>query len=468
MLLGPRCHRLKVPSIVSFLVICFAVLTAAESDASALKALIDGVDLQLAVDTFHKWFAEGYGKECPVELGVARDGMRLGVFAKKKIPAESLYLSIPMHMIISDGTIFSTPRVGNAIQRLLGRLNGQLQPKQVSLSLFLIHERFIAQNRSFFFPYIQLIPSEHDIPEHFTEDELRLLRGTLIPAKVRNERARHRDDYILLRSLIQADKHMQSILPLHTFTLEHYIWTQGILNTRMIWWDGEPHLVPMLDMINCRQGPNPHRVHSTRRGSSNRADTLAPWTFEKGDQVFENYGQPNPTYFLWHGFVMEPNFHDCAQLNFVQAMSSHASPEKRKALERFQLHRRTEFCLKAKGYRSLAELLSATRILVATDKELALMKSAPQGKVSRVNEGKALSLVKKHITATLHDMATIDEIDKTFANKELPFRARMIRQYVFTQRQLMESLVNDLEEQIAPLRRKKTLQRTSISESGEL
>jgi len=34
-------------------------------------------------------------------------------------------------------------------------------------------------------------------------------------------------------------------------------------------------------------------------------------SFAYGDQVVENYGQPNYIYFLYHGFVLENNTHDC-------------------------------------------------------------------------------------------------------------------------------------------------------------
>ena len=30
----------------------------------------------------------------------------------------------------------------------------------------------------------------------------------------------------------------------------------GILGSRMIWWEGQPHLVPLLDMVNCAQLPS--------------------------------------------------------------------------------------------------------------------------------------------------------------------------------------------------------------------
>jgi hypothetical protein len=38
--------------------------------------------------------------------------------------------------------------------------------------------------------------------------------------------------------------------------------------------------------------------------------------FEVDEQVFENYGQPNHIYFLYHGFVLSSNTHDCVQIEF--------------------------------------------------------------------------------------------------------------------------------------------------------
>jgi hypothetical protein len=31
--------------------------------------------------------------------------------------------------------------------------------------------------------------------------------------------------------------------------------------------------------------------------------------------VFENYGQPNYIYFMYHGFVLENNTHNCVQID---------------------------------------------------------------------------------------------------------------------------------------------------------
>jgi hypothetical protein len=44
------------------------------------------------------------------------------------------------------------------------------------------------------------------------------------------------------------------------------------------------------------------------------AVTKAPWAFKSGEQLFENYGQPNHIYFSYHGFVLDNNTHDCVVL----------------------------------------------------------------------------------------------------------------------------------------------------------
>ena len=42
------------------------------------------------------------------------------------------------------------------------------------------------------------------------------------------------------------------------------------------------------------------------------------WNFNKGEQLFENYGQPNHIYFTYHGFSLpdKENSHDCVLFEF--------------------------------------------------------------------------------------------------------------------------------------------------------
>lgn len=45
-------------------------------------------------------------------------------------------------------------------------------------------------------------------------------------------------------------------------------------------------------------------------------ESVAGDDFEKGQHVFENYGQANHVYFLYHGFSLDSNTHDCVQVRF--------------------------------------------------------------------------------------------------------------------------------------------------------
>ena len=44
------------------------------------------------------------------------------------------------------------------------------------------------------------------------------------------------------------------------------------------------------------------------------------YLFRKGEALYENYGQPNYIYFLYHGFSLKVNSHDCVY--FTIEMSS--------------------------------------------------------------------------------------------------------------------------------------------------
>ena len=127
--------------------------------------------------------------------------------------------------------------------------------------------------------------------------------------------------------------------PPELFTFDAYRWAHAVLDSRSIWWNGERHLVPLLDMINCIEGPDPSRVHSTYL-EDGLATTKAGWKFSRGEQFYENYGQPNGIYFLYHGFVLSDNTHDCARVDLGAK-----SEDEFKRLQSARMSARQSFCL---------------------------------------------------------------------------------------------------------------------------
>eukprot|EP00760_Papus_ankaliazontas_P012237 PhM_4_TR15228/c0_g1_i2/m.48142/K19199/SETD3; histone-lysine N-methyltransferase SETD3 len=200
------------------------------------------------IDAFNTWFEQHYTKDRPretlkVRVAPAGDAdMRMGVFATRRIAPEEVYLRIPLDLIISVSTAHASPAVGPVLRQHFA------QQPQVALAVYLLHERFVSGASSFWAPYISLLPTSHDTPLFFDDADLSLLDGTDIPAKVRFERTQIEDDLGRLHAYLSVSS---PIGPLTHFlddvlTLDNYMWAVGILNTRMIWWDGEPHLVPML------------------------------------------------------------------------------------------------------------------------------------------------------------------------------------------------------------------------------
>lgn len=50
--------------------------------------------------------------------------------------------------------------------------------------------------------------------------------------------------------------------------------------------------------------------------------------FKKDEQLFENYGQPNHIYYVYHGFTLDENIHDCVHYEI------HLTPEERQRIDK--------------------------------------------------------------------------------------------------------------------------------------
>ena len=60
--------------------------------------------------------------------------------------------------------------------------------------------------------------------------------------------------------------------------------------------------------------PNPNPNRSDHNYQSDTAETRSSWSFRRGEQVLENYGQPNSIYFKYHGFWVPKNTHNCVAI----------------------------------------------------------------------------------------------------------------------------------------------------------
>jgi len=152
------------------------------------------------------------------------------------------------------------------------------------------------------------------------KDAIEMLRDSQseLYAGLYSERHKIRQQYDQIKRAI-FDAHTRVFAPSSAFSFEEFEHAYFTLNSRTIWVTNSNNkraLIPLLDNVNCMEGPDPTRVHTSTR--SNEYDgaviTRAPWDFDKGSQVFENYGSDNYNNFFYHGFTLMNNTHDCTYM----------------------------------------------------------------------------------------------------------------------------------------------------------
>jgi len=285
-----------------------------------------GETLEEKVQAFNKWFSESCDKEGAVHAieAAVLPRYRIGTTTTEDVEEDEVYLQVPLTIIMDVQKARNDPDFGAP----LSEFNEKALKNRDSfteLLLYLIDQRFVKMQKSQFWAYLSLLPkpSDLDVPSLWTTEEVveRLSPSFLAP-QVMNYRERMVRSY---QALLKMEG-LSSLFPEGLLTFEKFRWAFIILDSRSIWWKSERHLVPMLDFINCIEGPsNPSRVHSTVLDDSGRfAVTKAGWDFKAGTQLFENYGQPNLIYFQYHGFSLTGddggNTHDCVhfELNITR------------------------------------------------------------------------------------------------------------------------------------------------------
>jgi len=238
-------------------------------------------------------------------------GFRLGTVATDDLAPETPYVVVPKWASMDTSTATKS-MIYPALHHLghnLGRPDSFHE-----LLLFLMFEYFVQGTRSDWWPYLMSLPTleEMESPSYYSDEELQELTGHHVKSEAIDNAATIRRKYSAVRGFLY-EKIGQVILPPSVFTEDNYMWAHSILDSRAIWWDGERHLVPLLDMVNCKSTPG--RVHSTEYSSvDGGAITRTAAKYVRGEQVFEEYGQPNYIYFMFHGFSLEDNSKNCVKV----------------------------------------------------------------------------------------------------------------------------------------------------------
>ena len=290
------------------------------------------------VRRFNDWFRAQGPSPSAIQAKFDKD-FRVGAVATRAVAPEEPYLGVPNGAILSHATAINSDGMKDILKRIRAKF-----PRGDAFHELLFHlivETKVLGERSFWWPYLDLLPSanETQFPIFWAESDLVVLNGTPIDGVIRQHRVEIAGKFKAINRAIFQNKDFADLFPAEAFNEETYTWAHAILDSRSIWWNGQRHLVPMLDLVNCAEGPDPSRVHATTMDDSQQfAMTKADRSYNTGDQIFENYGQPNHIYFTYHGFsltgennamrvkgarhVLPANSHDCAQLTYLVPIPS--------------------------------------------------------------------------------------------------------------------------------------------------
>eukprot|EP00633_Aureoumbra_lagunensis_P004459 CAMPEP_0197320818 /NCGR_PEP_ID=MMETSP0891-20130614/61797_1 /TAXON_ID=44058 ORGANISM="Aureoumbra lagunensis, Strain CCMP1510" /NCGR_SAMPLE_ID=MMETSP0891 /ASSEMBLY_ACC=CAM_ASM_000534 /LENGTH=784 /DNA_ID=CAMNT_0042812375 /DNA_START=596 /DNA_END=2950 /DNA_ORIENTATION=- len=320
--------------------------------------------LRYRVAVFNDWIQSQNWPVLKIEAAILpTHGGRLGAVVSdgQKVARGEAYLSIPVDTACMDAA---------AARRLLGTAIETLDDFHALLVL-LLHETLamitdgkLIPDRSEWGPYLLLLPgidrvlqrvasvtqlqvcSESDDQQcrHFftvtpkrdlppllwADDEAtakdiagRWLRGSALQQAVPRYVASVRRDWQQASVTFRAIPNLRSKLGDDNLELildfSLYRWAYQVIDSRSIWWAGSRHLVPMLDLVNAAatdEMPANAPVHRTTLDEqATNAITYAATSFASGEQLLEDYGQPNHVLFLYHGFILPVNKHDCVRID---------------------------------------------------------------------------------------------------------------------------------------------------------
>ena len=224
------------------------------------------VPLKKKLKLFNQWFQKNSPSMQMVEA-VPDSTYRISVRATQDINAGVAYLGVPTKIIIDKDKAEEDPEMGGFLT-VLKKMRGPPDNFH-KLLMYLLYQRFIVGPNSIFWPYLRLLPPPErmDIPGMWSVETI---ESRIYPSAMMKPLIKENKDTLRTFHSILNITEVLLFFPPEVFTFENYNWAKMIINSRSIWWDGERHLVPMLDFINHAEGPDPKKVHSTRLDTSRK------------------------------------------------------------------------------------------------------------------------------------------------------------------------------------------------------
>jgi hypothetical protein len=235
-----------------------------------------------------------------------------GLLARRSVNQEEELLKIPMDLCFTKKSARKT--LGTDI--LPPSINEYL-----AIACQLIHEKYVMGEKSFYKPYVDVLPEVNEVNPTFTwsDDDLAFLDGSPVIAATQSMQMKLKNEFNLLLADEGklCDQH-PDIFPREHFTFDNWEWAFTNLFSRAIrlrnMKQGETlAMVPYADLIN----------HSPYSGAYLDAREVGDWLFKTGEeevilyadrgyrkmeQIYISYGpKSNADLLLLYGFALERN-----------------------------------------------------------------------------------------------------------------------------------------------------------------
>lgn len=166
-----------------------------------------------------------------------------GVHAKTDIPPDTICLSIPRRCLITVEMGQATP-IGQAIIAADLDLDA---PKHIFLMIYMLWDRKVHGESSFFDPYYQILPKNlRNMPIFWLREELEYLQGSEILDQIADRIEAITDDYIAICGVVPEFAKLA--------TLEEFKWARMCVCSRNFGLLIDGHrtsaMVPFADMLN--------------------------------------------------------------------------------------------------------------------------------------------------------------------------------------------------------------------------
>lgn len=231
-----------------------------------------------------KWVKENGGAWNKIEVKEMSEGNR-HVAANENITKNENITVVPEKIILSDEN--------HLIKPTCEKFN---TTGVTCLAIYICQE--LNKNNSFFKPYFDTLPNDfQSYPLFYTDQELRLLRGSMMEDYIQSWRMKYTEDYNSINN--------------PEFSLDNYMKCRIIIRSRNFFsgFNGKETnmVVPLSDLFNFK--PSGVKVKSFYDNLAHAFVIQDQEDIKSGEEVFIDYGDESNVYYLFHyGFAVEkPN-----------------------------------------------------------------------------------------------------------------------------------------------------------------